>query len=162
MGCSGVATGSGAAARFVTPAGIVVLAGDRIIVADAGAHLLREVTAAGVVTTFAGEGVPGTIDGARATARFRAPRALATDAAGDVFVSEQGRIRRIAADGTVTTVAGTGIAGFMDGAGNVAQFFGQEGLAASADGATLYVADGDAGSDDALPYHRIRKIAIGP
>ena len=101
---------------------VAVLAGDRIIVADHDAHILREVSLAGVVTTFAGDGVAGTIDGPRAGARFDAPRALAADASGAVFVSDDGahRIRRIAANGTVTTVAGDGTGGFIDGAGNMA------------------------------------------
>jgi hypothetical protein len=164
MGCPGSATGTGTDARFVQPYGVVVLAGNRIIVADNSAHLLREISVAGVVTAFAGDGVSGTIDGPRATARFVQPRSIAADASGAVFVTDPGahRIRRIAADGTVTTVAGDGVAGYMEGAGNVAEFFGQEGIAVSADGKTVYVADGTGGSDDPVPYHRIRKITIGP
>lgn len=164
QGCPGSANGTGADARFVTPYGVAVLAGDRIIVADYGAHLLREVSLAGVVTTFAGDGVAGTIDGPRAGARFAAPQTLAADASGAVFVSDftAHRIRRIAANGTVTTVAGDGTGGFADGAGSAAQFYGQEGIAVSANGATIYVADGTAGGEPPGPYHRIRKITIGP
>jgi sugar lactone lactonase YvrE len=164
QGCPGSASGTGSGARFVQPLGIAVLAGDRIIVADRGAHVLREISLAGVVTTFAGDGGTGTIDGPRASARFSAPAALAADAAGDVFVSDSGahRIRRITADGTVTTVAGDGTGGFMDGPGSAARFYGQEGIAVSPDGATIYVADGTAGDDSPGPYHRIRKITIGP
>ncbi len=163
-GCPGSANGTGADARFVQPYGVAVLPGDRIIVADYGAHLLREVSLAGVVTTFAGDGVMGTIDGPRAGARFASPAALAADGTGGLFVSDIGahRIRRIAADGTVTTVAGDGTGGFMNGAGNVAQFYGQEGIAVSANGATIYVADGTLGAEPPGPYHRIRKITIGP
>jgi hypothetical protein len=62
----------------------------------------------------------------------------------------------------VTTLAGSGTQGFADGAGDVAQFFAGEGLAAAADGGTVYVADGTFGSDTLIPYHRIRKITIGP
>jgi sugar lactone lactonase YvrE len=164
QGCPGSANGTGGNARFVQPWAVAVLPGDRIIVADRGAHILREVSLAGVVTTFAGDGVPGTIDGPRAGARFDAPSALAADASGDLFVSDNSahRIRRIAADGTVTTVAGDGTGGFMDGAGNAARFYGQEGIAVSADGATIYVADGTLGDEPPGPYHRIRKITIGP
>jgi len=164
QGCPGSATGTGSAARFVQPLAVAVLAGDRIIVADRGAHVLREVSPDGVVIAFAGDGGAGTIDGPRAGARFSAPAALAADAAGDVFVSDTGahRIRRIAADGTVTTVAGDGAGGFMNGPGNAAEFYGQEGIAVTPDGATIYVADGTAGDDSPGPYHRIRKITIGP
>jgi len=160
--CPGSANGTGAWARFLNPQGVVVLAGNRIIVADRGAHLLREISLAGVVTTFAGDGVAGTIDGPRLSARFVGPQALAADANGAIFVSDPGaqRIRRIASDGTVITVAGDGSAGFADGSGQSAAFFGQEGLAVSADGQTLYVADGTGGSETAVPYHRLRKIAF--
>jgi sugar lactone lactonase YvrE len=163
-GCSGSANGTGSTARFVEPYGVAVLTGDRIIVADRGARVLREVSLAGVVTTFAGDGVAGTIDGPRLTARFVRPKSLAVDASGAVYVSDDTahRIRRIAADGTVTTVAGDGTGGFMDGLGNMAQFFGQEGIAVSANGATIYVADGTGGGEPPGPYHRIRKIVIAP
>jgi hypothetical protein len=163
-GCAGSANGTGSSALFAEPRGLAVLSGDRIIVADRPAHVLRQVSVAGVVTTFAGDGIAGTIDGPVAGARFNQPAALAVDAAGDLFVSDVGaqRIRRIAADGTVTTVAGDGKGGFVDGPGASAEFFGQEGIAVSADGATVYVADGTAGNEPPGPYHRIRKITIGP
>jgi sugar lactone lactonase YvrE len=163
-GCPGSANGTGPDARFVAPLGIAVLAGNRIIVADRDAHILREVSLAGVVTTFAGDGIAGTIDGPIAGVRFDQPAALAVDAAGDLFVSDYRahRIRRIAANGIVRTVAGDGTGWFMDGAGNAAEFYGQEGIAVSADGATIYVADGTLGGEPPGPYHRIRKITIGP
>jgi len=164
QGCSGSVNGTGGSARFIRPLAVAVLPGDRIIVADHDAHVLREVSLAGVVTTFAGDGVAGTIDGPRAGARFDQPTALSVDASGRLFVSDNGahRIRRIAPDGTITTVAGTGTEGFMDGPGNMAQFYGQEGVAVSADGATIYVADGTLGEEPPGPYNRIRKITIGP
>jgi DNA-binding beta-propeller fold protein YncE len=163
-GCPGSANGTGAWARFLNPQGVAVLAGNRIIVADRDAHLLREISLAGVVTTFAGDGVAGSVDGARASSRFVAPQALAADDSGAVFVSDTlaHRIRRIASDGTVTTVAGDGSPGFADGAGQSAEFYGQEGLAVSPDGKTIYVADGTAGSDTPLPYHRVRQITLAP
>jgi hypothetical protein len=163
-GCPGSANGTGAWARFLDPQGVVVLAGNRIIVADRESHLLREISLTGVVTTFAGDGVAGTIDGPRASARFVAPQALAADGSGAIFVSDVGahRIRRIASDGTVKTVAGDGTAGFADGSGEHAELFGQEGLAVSADGKTIYVADGTGGSDTPVPYNRVRKIAVAP
>lgn len=164
QGCGGSANGTRDSARFTDPRGLTVLTGDRIIVADRAAHVLREVSPAGVVTTFAGDGVAGTIDGPVQGVRFDQPAALAADAVGDVFVSDFGahRIRRIAVDGTVMTVAGDGTGGSRDGPGNMAEFYGQEGIAVSPDGATIYVADGTLGDEPPGPYHRIRKITIGP
>jgi sugar lactone lactonase YvrE len=163
-GCPGSADGIGTEARFALPSGIVVLGGDRIIVADKGAHVLREVTLTGLVTTFAGDGGAGSIDGPRTSARFMGPRGLAADASGALYVSDDvdHRIRRIDADGTVITLAGSGTAGFADGPGSLAQFFGQEGVAVTADGRTVYVADGTGGSETPVPYHRIRQITIAP
>jgi DNA-binding beta-propeller fold protein YncE len=112
---------------------------------------------------FVGGGGDGTVDGAVAAARFSQPKALAVDAAGNVYVSDTGahRIRRVAPDGTVTTVAGSGVAGYADGQGAQAMFWGQEGIAVTSDGHTLYVADGT-GGEEGTPYNRIRKITIGP
>jgi len=162
--CPGSSNGTGAWARFLNPQGVAVLAGNRIIVADRDAHLLREISLAGVVTSFAGDGVAGSVDGPRTGARFVAPQALGADDSGAIFVSDPGahRIRRIASDGTVSTIAGDGTAGFADSSGQSSEFFGQEGLAVSADGKTIYVADGTGGSDTPVPYHRLRKIMLAP
>jgi sugar lactone lactonase YvrE len=169
--CIGSVDGTGSGADFNDPYGVAVLPNDDIVVADFNAGILRKVTLAGVVTTFAGDGgppgTPGqavTIDGPALMARFTRPRAIAADAAGVVYVSDEGeqRIRRIGTDGTVTTLAGNGTMGFMDGPGNMAEFYGQEGIAVTSDGKTVYVADGTAGSDTPVAYHRIRAISIGP
>jgi sugar lactone lactonase YvrE len=162
-GCpGGFADGVGAAARFWAPYGMATLRDGRVIVADYGNHRLRAVTADGSVTTFAGDGGIGSIDGPSAQARFSGPESVAVDSHDNVYVSDSlaHRIRRISADGNVTTVAGTGAAGWNDGAGAQAQFYGQEGLAVTADGATLFVADGSSGTT--APYNRIRKIQFGP
>jgi sugar lactone lactonase YvrE len=163
VGCSGsFADDTGTQAAFSAPYGIVVLSDGRIIVADRGNHRLRQVTVDGMVTTFAGDGGVGAIDGPLLQARFNGPKALAVDAHDNIFVSDDlgYRIRRVGADGMVTTIAGTGVAGWKDGDGAQAQFFGQEGLALSADASTLFVADGTAGDDN--HYNRIRKIQLGP
>jgi sugar lactone lactonase YvrE len=164
LDCVGGADGTGSTATFTTPYGLAVLPDDSIVVADYGLRTLRKVTTAGVVTTLAGDGGPaGTIDGPGSSARFVNPQAVAADATGVVYVSDIGahRIRRVGTDGTVMTLAGSGTADFADGAGNVADFYGGEGLAVSADGKTVYVADGTAGSDTPGPYHRLRAITIG-
>jgi sugar lactone lactonase YvrE len=160
-GCPGLADGLGTAAQLDQPYAAVVLPDGRIIFADRGNHALRMVTLDGRVSAFAGDGVSATVDGALADARFVAPKALAVDAAGNIYVSDDGahRIRLVGADGTVSTLAGDGTAGFVDGPGPSAQFFGQEGIAVTADGATVYVADGTAGQPGDS-HHRIRQIAV--
>lgn len=162
-GCIGGVNGTGAGATFTQPYGLAVLPDDSIVVADYGLRVLRKVTPAGVVTTFAGDGGKGTIDGPAATARFNRPQAVTADSNGVVYVSDTGayRIRRIAADGTVSTLAGAGTVGAMDGMGATATFAGAEGITVSADGSTVYVADGDDGVDPPQPYNRIRQIKIG-
>jgi sugar lactone lactonase YvrE len=160
-GCPGDVVGQGTGARFGRPYGIVVLADGRIVVADFDNHRLRAVTADGAVSPFAGDGGSGTIDGPRLAARFVNPDGLAIDAAGNIYVSDAGahRIRRLGTDDVVRTIAGDGSEGFADGAGAQARFYGQEGIAVTADGTTLYVADGTRG--EIGPYHRIRKLVIG-
>jgi sugar lactone lactonase YvrE len=146
---------------FAVPYGVAVLPDQTIVVADSDRHRLRSI-ASGAVATFAGGNEGGTIDGPALTARFAHPTALAMDAAGNIFVSDTvaHRIRRVAPDGTVTTIAGNGTAGYRDGSGADAQFFAQEGIAVTSDGHTVFVADGSGGEAN-LPYHRVRKIVIG-
>ena len=159
-GCITFADGAGPAASFNVPYGVVVLSDGRIIVADRSNHRLRAVTVDGVVTTYAGDGGIGTIDGPMLQARFDGPQGLAVDSQDNVFVTDSGahRIRRVGADGTVTTIAGSGTAGWQDGAGTDAQFFGQEGIAVTADGLTVYVADGTGG--EGAVNNRVRKIVL--
>jgi sugar lactone lactonase YvrE len=160
--CPGLANANGSNALFNTPYGVGVLPNGTILVADEGNHVIRAVSATGDVTTYAGDGGDGTVDGPRASSRFSHPTALAIDTAGDVFVADYfvHRIRRIAADGTVTTVAGDGTGGYMNGAGSTAELYGIEGITVTPDGKTLFVADGSLG--DAVPYNRVRVITIGP
>lgn len=156
----GYVDGTGAAARFDHPSDVVLTPDNRLIVADRNNHRLRAVTLAGVVTTYVGTGAAGSRGGAAAAATFNLPQGLGVDAAGDVFVSEMGSfiVRRVSIDGVVTTVAGDGVSGFADGAAPEARFFGLEGLDVSADGRTIYIADGNRGGME--PNHRVRRVEI--
>lgn len=104
----------------------------------------------GVVTTFAGTpGVPGFFDASPVL--FHSPVGVAVDSSGNVFVAENGNhtIRKITSSGTVSTIAGDGIAGYTDTPG-IVQFNSPGGLAVDSLG-NIFVADTN--------NHLIRKIS---
>src|SRR5208282_4868398 len=76
-----------------------------LYVVDSANNQVRLITPEGKVTTWAGSGVFGSSDGPAQTASFAQPGAATVDAAGNVFVSENGAIRKITPEGTVVTVA---------------------------------------------------------
>lgn len=113
---------------------------------NAGPPLTLTFAAAGVVTSYAGViGTSGADDGDRHSAHFSYPAGIAVDALHTIYVADtnNGVIRKIAADGTVTTFAGaTSTIGDQDGEGAGARFHTPYGLAVDANN-TLYVADRD-------------------
>lgn len=143
-GQPGFADGPRSVARFHHPNGVAVDAAGVVYVADASNTRIRRVSPGGTVATLAGEGVAGYADAAGAEARFSAPRGLAVDAAGWVYVAEYGnsRIRAITPDGLVVTFAGDGRGRHADGVGEQASFRDPCGLALGPDG-RLYVADSE-------------------
>lgn len=116
---------------FNTPTGIAVDAAGNLFVADYGNNLIRKITTAGVVSTFAGSGTQGSINAKGVLASFNQPKGIAVDASGNVYVADSGNnlIRKITADGTVSTLAGAD-----------SSFFAPAGIAVSASG-NVYVAD---------------------
>jgi sugar lactone lactonase YvrE len=143
-GQPGSADGTAAAARFNSPTAIAIDGNGNFFVADNGNHTIRRIAPDGAVTTFAGAaGQLGSANGAGAAARFRFPTGVAVDGAGNVFVadSRNATIRRIAATGVVSTIAGTAEAfGSVDGNGPSARFVQPVGIASDLAG-TVYVAD---------------------
>ncbi len=143
-GVSGIADGEGSGARFFGPAGLAVDGAGNVFVADAGNHTIRKVAAGGLVSTVAGmPRVSGRVDGVGANARFNSPWGLALDPAGSLYVTDHNNntIRKIAPDGTVSTLAGlAGTAGSADGQGGAARFNGPWGLAVDGVG-NVYVTD---------------------
>lgn len=142
----GRADGTGTAARFDQPFGIAVDANGNVYVSDAIGNTIRKISPAGVVSTLAGQaGSPGSADGTGTSARFTVPYGVAVDPTGTVFVVDHGNhtIRKVTADGVVTTLAGTaGSAGLTDGSGAAARFRYPSGVAVDRDG-QIFVADTD-------------------
>lgn len=142
----GSTDGTGTNARFDQPFGIAVDPNGTLYVSDSAANTIRKITPAGVVTTMAGRaGSHGSTDGVGAAARFTVPYGVAVDTVGNVFVVDHGNhtIRKMTAEGTVTTLAGTaGNAGAVNGRGAAASFRYPSGVAVDRNG-TVFVADTD-------------------
>jgi trimeric autotransporter adhesin len=149
--------GSALAAQFGDPAGVAVDAAGTIYIADHSNQRIRRVSG-GVISTLAGNGNPayGGDGGAAAGAALYQPLGVYPGPGGAVYVADTSnfRVRVISAGGVITTVAGTGTAGFSgDGAvATNAQLFGPVGAAVDGAG-NLYIADAE--------NHRIRRVTPG-
>ena len=134
----------GTAARFNTPHGLTVDGAGTIYVADTYGSTIRKIASDGVVTTLAGlAGNRGNVDGTGTAASFYYPTAIAADGVGNLFVADRQMhtIRKVSADGEVTTLAGlAGTRGSSDGVGSAARFSEPSGLAVDGDG-NVYVGD---------------------
>jgi sugar lactone lactonase YvrE len=143
--------GNGLAASFSTLSGIALAPSGDVYAAEFGAHRVRKISPSADVTTFAGSGVSGTVDGNGISARFNSPQSVAVDSTGLIYVIENGGhvLRRITPAGDVSTLAGSGVSGFADGAGAAAEFDQPTGVAVDSAG-NAFVAD--------CGNNRIRKV----
>jgi IPT/TIG domain/NHL repeat len=150
-GTAGNQNGTGTAATFNQPVGLAVDASGNVFIADYINHLIRKITPAGVVTTFAGSGTAALTDGMGTAAAFNGPIALAFDAGGNLIVGDylNHAVRKITPSGTVTTIAGNGTAGYVDATGSSARFNKPAGLAVDASN-NIFICDAQ--------NNRIRKI----
>ncbi len=146
-------------APLLSPFGVAVDAAGNVLVSDQVDHRIRKIAPSGTITTFGGNGFYGvTGDGGPATvAQIGTPRGLTLDAAGNLHLvsGALSGARRIAASGTLTTVAGTGTAGYSgDGQiASTAQLNIPLGIATDPDG-NVFIADTN--------NHRIRRVdAVG-
>jgi sugar lactone lactonase YvrE len=108
-------------ARLNALRGLVVDIAGNLYIGDTENHRVRKVTPEGMISTYAGTGKVGRAgdNGPALQAGLTQPAALALDAQGNLYVAEYGayRVRRIATDGTITTVAGRGTQGFSGDGG---------------------------------------------
>src|ERR1044072_4929441 len=121
--------GDGSPQVFSDPFGIAVAKDGTIYVADAGEkNLIHKISREGTITTF--------------STGFNTPSALAIDANGNLYVADtsNNRIGKVAPDGTVSTIAGDGTAGYRDGPAAQARFNGLVGIAVDTRG-NVFVAD---------------------
>ena len=149
----GAAAGS---AQLNLPFGVAVDAGGNLYIAEFGNNRVRKVTAGGTISTLAGNGVFGySGDGGQATgAMLNGPQGVAVDTLGNVYIADaaNNRVRRVAPNGTITTVAGSGLAGYSGDGGSAvnAQVGNPVAVAVDSTG-NLFIADGSA---------RVRKVFV--
>ena len=153
-GSYGSADGTGTNAQFQYPQGLAVDSGSNVYVADTSNNKIRKITSAGVVTTLAGSGVYGNVNGTGIAAQFSNPMGVAVDSGSNVYVADTYSclIRKVTPAGVVTTLAGTAaIPGSLNSAGTSAQFGYPEGVAIDS-GSNLFVTDST--------YHTVRKMVL--
>ncbi|GEM_PF-380356 len=144
--------GNGPQAMFRNPADVEVYTLGSLLVADYNNHRIRHITAQGKVSDFAGNGSNSLKDGPAASASIRYPGSVHADPQGDVWVASINypTIRRIR-NGIVTTVAGAGTNGDIDGYGSKSRFNEPWGMTMTPDGTLLIAAAGN---------HKIRTLKV--
>eukprot|EP00667_Euglena_gracilis_P005404 EG_transcript_5448 len=122
-GQSGHSDGPALQALFTNPTAVQVAPTGDLFVVERGNHCIRRIDQQGTVSTFCGGRRPGFRDGPASEAEFRMPMVIQIDRDGILWVSdtENHAIRRVDPEGTVTTVAGNGTPGFLDGQGTDAR-----------------------------------------
>ena len=160
--------GPASSASLNSPFGVAVDATGNLYIADRNNNRIRKVSPDGIITTVAGTGIgTGSIDGEggdpaddlgdggpASSASLNQPRSIAVDAGGNLYIADtfNSRVRKVSLGGMISTVAGTGIAGFSgdDVPATSAQLNSPPGVAVDSVG-NLYIADTN--------NHRIRKVS---
>jgi len=143
--------GPATSAQLSYPTGVAVDSAGNLYIADSSNYRVRKV-ANGVITTVAGGGNSDPGDGGPATsARLSTPNGVSVDSAGNLYIAEIGRIRKVS-NNVITTLAGDGFSHFSGDGGPAinSELNNPRGLAVDSAG-NLYIADSD--------NHRVRKIS---
>jgi hypothetical protein len=148
--------GPATSAQVSGPRGLAFDLGGNLYIADTWHHRVRKVTYAGVITTVAGTGDPGySGDGGPATAaQLYSPAGIAVDSSGNLYIADLNNhcIRKVNPAGVISTVAGTGVAGYNgEGTATAQNLYFPAGLALDA-ADDLYIAD--------MGNNRVRKLAV--
>ena len=163
--------GPATSAQLYIPTGLALDAAGNLYIADTFNQRIRKVDPSGIITTVAGTGVKGFFGdgGPAASAQLSAPNDVALDAAGSLYIADAGnnRVRRVRAApvlagralavsgaDTITTIVGTGTAGFGGDGGppGSAQLSGGTGVAFDSAG-NLYISDNG--------NNRVRRVSAG-
>ena len=150
----GYRDGAATIAQFKYPYFAATDSAGNVYISDGYNHRIRRITQDGLVTTFAGSGTAGFLDGQGTSASFRYPADMDFDSAGNLYLADNQnhRIRKISPTGLVSTLAGSGTAGFADGQDTAASFNYPCGVAVDLVGSVFV---GDPGN------RRIRKVTPG-
>lgn len=146
------------AASFNMPSSITVDLQGNIFVADTNNHRIRKIDLTGLVTTFAGTGVAGSLGdkGQAANAQLNYPAYISADGAGNLLIADtmNHKIRSVTPNGIITTVAGAGTAGSSGDGGGASTALLNEPRGVTADPAgNIFISDSG--------NNRIRKVALG-
>ncbi len=141
-GEAGNTDGNAESARFSGPSSVAVNSHGIVYVADRSNSKIRKIGADGTVSTLAGSGTSGYQDGTGTDARFTNLNSIVLDADGNLFVTDQYRIRKVTPEGVTTTFAGSGSQEHVDGTGTAASFWHMRDITIDGSG-NFYVISGN-------------------
>ncbi|MDO1451888.1 IPT/TIG domain-containing protein [Rhodocytophaga aerolata] len=145
----GYADGPGTQALFKQPTDISIASDGTLYITDLNNYRIRKISPDGIVSTVAGNGSLGAVDGPAAQATFDNPSGITIGSDGTLYITERHKIRKISPDGIVSTVAGNADFGTIDGTRAEARFYFPADITVAGDG-TLYVSE--------FTNNKIRKI----